>query len=345
MSRATAAALAATRRRPRIAPITDDGARPRWSVMIPTCDDGELLREALASVLAQDPGPEVMQVAVIDDASDPGAGPDVAAVVRELSGDRAQVIRHDRRWGAPATFTHCLQAARGELVHILHADDWVLPGFYDAYDAHLRTHPAGLAVSRSWFVDEHGTRLGLSGELEVRDGYLVDAERRIALDNPINFVSAVVARDAVERVGGFDPDLPHANDWELWTRLAHEGAVAVVPVEAGCYRRHRGSDTTRLRASMTYLTDPVATATIIVERISDPGVRREVAGHNRRRFARSALEVGALQAAAGHHRLAATSASWAVWLDPTRATMTEAARLAARAARNRVGWPTTGSPA
>lgn len=325
----------ARRRRPRIEPVAAATTRPRWSVMIPTCDDGDLLRTALGSVLSQDPGPEQMQIEVIDDAS---ASVEVAALVQELAGHRVTVTRHDRRWGAPATFTHCVQRSVGRWVHVLHADDWVLPGFYDAYGDQLAAHPdAVMAVSRSWFVDDAGTRLGLSGELPSVDGRLADAERTIALDNPVNFVAVVVARDAYQAVGGFDPALPHANDWEQWTRLAHHGPVTVVPGEHAAYRRHAGSDTTRLQGSMTYLRDPVDALAIITERISDPAVRAEVRTHDRRRLAAMALDVGRVQAAGGHHRLAATSAVGAVRLDPRPETARAAARLALAATRNRLG--------
>ena len=52
---------------PEIPPLPDGESRPRWSVMIPTYNCAALLRQTLESVLAQDPGPEVMQIEVIDD--------------------------------------------------------------------------------------------------------------------------------------------------------------------------------------------------------------------------------------------------------------------------------------
>jgi cellulose synthase/poly-beta-1,6-N-acetylglucosamine synthase-like glycosyltransferase len=53
-----------------IAPITDTLSRPFWSVMIPTYNPKpEHLRQTLQAVLEQDPGPDAMEIVVIDDAS------------------------------------------------------------------------------------------------------------------------------------------------------------------------------------------------------------------------------------------------------------------------------------
>lgn len=302
--------------------------------MIPTCNDADLLARAISSVLDQDPGAAAMQIEVVDDAS---TDVDVAAFVRDLAGDRVTVFSHPQRVGAPVNFSTCVQRSTGHWVHLLHADDFVLPGFYAAYEAHLAQYPAAMAVSRSWFVDADEARHGRSGPLASVDGYLVDAERVLALDNPVNFAAVVVARSTYERVGGFAPELAHANDWEQWTRIAHDGAVAVVDGEHACYRVHGGSDTTRLQKSMVYLTDPVAAARTITERIADPVVRREVRRHIHGRLAAHALQVGETQAEAGEHRLALTSALWAVRLSPDPTTARTAGRLAGRVARNRLG--------
>jgi glycosyltransferase involved in cell wall biosynthesis len=50
-----------------IPPIPDGTPRPLWSVMIPTYNCANYLRETLASVLAQDPGFEIVQIEVVDD--------------------------------------------------------------------------------------------------------------------------------------------------------------------------------------------------------------------------------------------------------------------------------------
>jgi glycosyltransferase involved in cell wall biosynthesis len=68
---------------PAIAPVGDRDGRPFWSVMIPSYNSADLLAETLASVLDQDPGPEEMQIEVVDDASTDGR---VDAVIRRIAG-------------------------------------------------------------------------------------------------------------------------------------------------------------------------------------------------------------------------------------------------------------------
>ena len=59
-----------------------------WSVMIPTYNPkAEYLSQALVSVLQQAPGPEQMQIEVVDDCS---PGTDVAALVKSIAGERVE---------------------------------------------------------------------------------------------------------------------------------------------------------------------------------------------------------------------------------------------------------------
>ena len=52
-----------------IAPLPQEAARPKWSVMIPAYNCARFLAATLESVLAQDPGPAQMQIEVVDDCS------------------------------------------------------------------------------------------------------------------------------------------------------------------------------------------------------------------------------------------------------------------------------------
>src|SRR5690242_12222648 len=75
---------------PRIDPVPDDVGRPFWSVMIPTYNGTDYLREALESVLRQDPGPDQMQIELVDNCSTRN---DPEIVAREIGGGRVACYR------------------------------------------------------------------------------------------------------------------------------------------------------------------------------------------------------------------------------------------------------------
>ncbi len=65
--------------------------------MIPTFNCAKYLRQTLESVLRQDPGPEEMQIEVIDDCS---AQDDPEAIVREIGKGRVAFYRKPKNEGA-----------------------------------------------------------------------------------------------------------------------------------------------------------------------------------------------------------------------------------------------------
>ncbi|GAB2589689.1 glycosyltransferase [Microlunatus antarcticus] len=226
-------------------PDVPDGARPRWSVMIPVHDCAGYLALALPEVLAQLGDRDDAEVVVVDDAStdDPGA------VVARLGQGRVQYRPNPGHLGAIGTFNRCLTLAQGELVHLLHGDDTVLPGFYPATEAALADPAAVAAVCRVRDVDADGGPLHTTRSYRHGTGVWCDALESLALSNRVRAPGVVVRRSAYEAVGGFRTDLPHAADWDMWTRLAAHGPVVFVDEVLACYRRHAASDTsTRVRS-------------------------------------------------------------------------------------------------
>lgn len=223
--------------------VRDELVRPLFSVMIPTYNCSRLLRKTLTSVLEQDPGPDVMQIEVVDDAS----RDDPESVVQELGKGRVAFFRQSRNLGVVGNFNTCISRSRGELVHILHGDDVVYPGFYDEVRRLVGAFPdAGLYATRVMYIDEDGVAVGLSPRVR-------GAEERVSTDpaflretNPLQFAGCVVRRSSFESSGGFLPFLVHTNDWEMWYRVtAEHGIVTSSEVLAG-YRQFAGSDTTKL---------------------------------------------------------------------------------------------------
>src|SRR5689334_10657510 len=105
---------------PNIAPLPNGVHRPFWSVMIPTYNSGEYLRETLESVLSQDLGEDDMQIEVIDGCS---TEDDPEKITKELGQGRVAFYRLAKNQGPAHTFNVCIERSCGSWVHILHGDD------------------------------------------------------------------------------------------------------------------------------------------------------------------------------------------------------------------------------
>lgn len=227
---------------PRIDPVTE-GPRPLWSVMIPAYNAANYLAKTIRSVLVQDPGPELMQIEVVDDHS---LKEDLLAVVEQVGPGRVGYYRQPRNVGAVETFNTCVRRARGHWVHILHGDDTVLPGFYERLQAAIVVQPAiGAAFCRYLVMNEDGHRIWTS-DLEASEGVIPAWIDNIAVRNRIMAPAIIVARRVYEELGGYDTRLFHCADWDMWKRIAVCYPVWYEPTVLACYRVHPNSDTSRL---------------------------------------------------------------------------------------------------
>lgn len=320
---------------PVVEPVAGPGPRPFWSVMIPCYNGAEVLAETLESVLAQDPGPEAMEIEVVDDHS---TLDDPAAVVADLGRGRVGFHRQPHNVGASANFTTCARRSRGDWVHILHGDDRVLPGFYDRYRERIEACPEAVMVgSQTVMTDARGRPVAVTGPVDTDGGYVREGAFTVAALHPLRCVAVVVARRAYEEVGGFHPGLAHVNDWEMWTRLAGFGPVAWVDESLGLYRDHPGSDSSRLHRSTAYLDDCLAGIEVIAGHFEDPERRHRVQLATRRLVGDYALGVGQEMILQGEFRLALANAARAVRIDPSLHSWSRAAEVAGSAVAGRLG--------
>ena len=229
--------------RAKISPIGYDSARPFWSVMIPTYHCARYLRQTLESVLAQDPRPDSMQIEVVDDCS---TLDDPEGVVKEIGQGRVTFYRQPQNVGHTKNFETCLRRARGNVIHLLHGDDYVLDGFYQKMQNAFESQPEiGAAFCRQILIDDLGNQLNSSPLEQATSGIPNDWLERLAEEQRIMTPSIVVRRDVYERLGGFDSRLICSEDWEMWVRVASQYPIWYEVEPLAVYRMHSASNTGR----------------------------------------------------------------------------------------------------
>ncbi|MEI6615374.1 MAG: glycosyltransferase [Cyanobium sp. ELA507] len=238
--------------------------------MIPTFNCANYLRITLQSLLDQDPGPDEMQIEVVDDCS---TKDDPEAVVQELGRGRVQFFRQPRNVGAIENFNTCVRRSRGHYVHLLHGDDLVYPGFYSAFEEALTTKEVGIVFCRCFVIDADGEIDSVSDRLaslerETRDHSVLH------LNNPICTPGVVIRRSVYEEIGGFLLALIHCADWEMWVRATqHYGALMINRPLAG-YRVFAFNDTSRLKRTGADIVDMYRCGQVFSDRVEGFSLRK-----------------------------------------------------------------------
>jgi glycosyltransferase involved in cell wall biosynthesis len=217
-----------------IPPLASEVLRPLWSVMIPTHNCAHYLRETLSSVLAQDPGADLMQIEVIDDHS---TKDDPKSVVEELAINRINFYQQSENVGKSRNYETCLKRARGHFIHILHGDDYVLNNFYTKMSHVFDENPnVGGAFCRNITMNLQGHWQGISPLIQEKSGIINDFLEKMLVRNVIDTPSIVLKREIYEHLGGFDERLHYVEDWEMWLRAGTQYQFAYLPEVLAAYR-------------------------------------------------------------------------------------------------------------
>lgn len=253
-------------------PVSETLNRPKWSVMIPVYNNAAFLRQTLLSVLEQALPEEEMQIMVLDDASTDH--PD--QVVAEIGQGRVSFFQQPENVGHRRNFEEALARATGERIHLLHGDDYVLPGFYAAFDQLFETHPQLNAVyCRHDFVDEKNQHLFRADLLQETAGPVPDFFDRICEKQLVQTPSIVLRRSVYEKIGMFHPKLSWCEDWEMWARTGLHFDVGYIPETLACYRMHSNSNSGRYTTTAENIRDLKRAIQIITHYISDPVKRKQ----------------------------------------------------------------------
>jgi glycosyltransferase involved in cell wall biosynthesis len=210
--------------------MNPEGA-PSVSIVVCVYNGERFLRAALNSAFAQTYSD--FELIAVDDGSTDGS-----ALVLECCGDpRVRYIRMENQ-GAAIALERGVRESRGEFIAMLDQDDLWAPDKLAMHVDLLRQRPE-IDLTFSWFriIDDAGHEIGLHSN---RYQGIIDF-RSLLTDFVIGASSnVVVRRNAIERAGGPDRDLPRLYDMDLCLRvamLAPHNTIAICR-DLMFYRRH-----------------------------------------------------------------------------------------------------------
>ena len=243
------------------------------SVIVPTWQRRDLVRRALESVFAQTY--RDFETIVVDDGSTDGT-----REALEPLGERITYLWQEN--GGPSAARNAgIAIARGELFAFLDSDDLWLPSHLETTVAAIDRHPRAVLAT---------TASGPLATYEPGRIELTDPLPRLLADNFVRWIhAAVVRREAVSAIGGFDERIRAGEHHDLFLRLALRGPFVTVGERTAVRRAAPNSLHEDARTRGDYLTGFELATDALARHIAADAGRADLvpAAYGRVEFARA----------------------------------------------------------
>jgi glycosyltransferase involved in cell wall biosynthesis len=200
---------------------------PLVSIILSYYNETRFIAEAVESAKSQTY--KNIEVIVVDDGSTEQAHQHLLAIAG------VKVIRQ-ANGGVSSARNRGISESRGDYIVFLDHDDRLMPNAVSSHLEALKIKPdAGLIFAARRDIDVHGNAAALPYICAPRRNYF----HSFLEANPIHCpASAMVSRDALERVGGFDSNVEPGDDYDLYIRIAREFPVLRHTALVAEYRIH-----------------------------------------------------------------------------------------------------------
>lgn len=224
-------------------------AAPRVTLVLPVHNGAAYLADAIASICRQ--SFDDFELICVDDASSDGSPAILAAAA--AADTRVRLIRLDRNGGLPAALNHGFRAARGAYLSWTSDDNLLRPTMLEKLVAALDANPdCAIAHSDYSVIDPMGAVVGLIN---------TDGRSGLLLGNHVG-ASFLYRREVDFALGGYDPNLFGAEDYDFWLRASAHFQFVHVPEDLYLYRKHPRSLTNSRAAAVQTLTTDIVLRTI-----------------------------------------------------------------------------------
>ncbi|HUA33242.1 MAG TPA: glycosyltransferase family 2 protein [Candidatus Binataceae bacterium] len=195
-------------------------ATPQVSVIIPTYNRHAMLREAIASVLAQ---PDVdFELIIVDDGSTDGTSRLLGELTKR---DPRLIATHTEHRGPAAARNRGVELARASWIAFLDSDDLWVPTKLARQLDFMRRNPAYQIAQCQEIWIRGGRRVNPGARHVKQAGDIFIRSLRTCLISPS---AVIISAKLFRRFDGFDDSMNAAEDYDLWLRILIDHEIGLL---------------------------------------------------------------------------------------------------------------------
>ncbi len=189
----------------------------RISVCIPTYNKYETIEYTILSVINQ--SFQKWELLIIDDSNNSYTEDIVKK--HSVTDSRIKYLKNKERFGLVKNWNECIKQANFEYVYILHHDDFLMPGVFQAYNDFANENPeCGLIHSNCYYVTLPYFRKTIG---KTQDRPILEkgdkAVEKVLFNNNLACSTVMIKKECYNKLGLFDESAWVSPDWEMWARI------------------------------------------------------------------------------------------------------------------------------
>lgn len=195
---------------------------PDITILMSVYNSRRYLREAIESILHQTF--KNFEFIIVDDRSTDGS----LDILNEYAqkDPRIRLIKNEKNLGLTRSLNKSIKAATGKYIARMDSDDIADAERLEKQIGFMTKNPDVVLLGTAFHeIDQNGNVLA-SKAFPLDDNKLKHVLIKL---NPFCHASVIIRRSALDMSGFYNEDMPKAQDYDLWFRLANAGKIANLP--------------------------------------------------------------------------------------------------------------------
>jgi len=205
---------------------------PRVSVLMPVYNGEKYLHQAIDSILGQTFTD--FEFLIINDGSTDSS----AELIESYNDPRIRLVHNKTNLKLIETLNKGIRLARGQYIARMDCDDISMSERLSKQVAFMDAHPEVDILGTGFYVIDSNGKPSHKVLFPLNHHFLCWS---LCFYCPICHPSVLIKKNAVVKVGGYDPEMLHAEDYDLWYRLSKKAKLANLPDILLYLRKHKDS--------------------------------------------------------------------------------------------------------